>query len=124
MNRDHLIGAGAAAAVMSLALGAFAALAQDPVKIDPTRNKLLFENDRVRVYEVTAPPGDVLTMHSHPAHLVYFLGSSKVKFTDEAGKVTETESKAGTVRWNEPVTHSVENIGTTPIRGLVVELKK
>lgn len=124
MNRDHLIGAGAAAAVMSLLLGAVAALAQDPVKIDPTRNKLLFENDRVRVYEVTAPPGDTLKTHSHPAHIVYFLGSSKVKFTGADGKVTEAENKAGTVRWNDPVTHSVENIGTTPIRGVVVELKK
>lgn len=124
MNRDHLIGAGAMAAIVSLLLGAFAALAQDPVELDPARNKLLLENDRVRVYEVKSAPGQTLEMHSHPAHLVYFLGNSKTKFTNADGTVAEAEGKAGTVRWSEPVTHKVENIGTTPIHGLVVELKK
>ncbi len=120
MKKERLIAAGAAGAVL---LGAAVALAQDPVKLDPVRNKLLFENDRVRVYEVTSPPGNTLEMHSHPAHLVYFLNSSKVKFTDADGKVAESEGKAGEVRWVEPVTHKVQNTGSTPTRAVVIELK-
>jgi quercetin dioxygenase-like cupin family protein len=112
------------AATLSLLLGAAAALAQDPLKVDPARNKLLLENDRVRVYEVNSPPGNTLGMHSHSVHhVVYFTGPGKLKFKNADGKVTEVEVKAGEALWAEPVTHSVENIGTTPIRGVVVELK-
>ncbi|MEX0733573.1 MAG: cupin domain-containing protein [Steroidobacteraceae bacterium] len=113
----------ASAATLSLLLGAVAALAQDPIKVDPDNNKLLFENDRVRVYEVKSPPGNTLAMHSHPAHVVYFMGPGKAKFTTADGKVTEAEVKAGEALWSDPVTHSVENIGNTPLRGVVVELK-
>lgn len=98
-------------------------MAQDAVKLDPDRNKLVFENDRVRVYEVTSPPGNTLGMHSHPAHVVYFLTPGKTRFKAADGKVTEGEVKAGEARWSEPVTHSVENIGTTTLRAVVVELK-
>lgn len=43
------------------------------MKVDPNNNKLLFENDRVRVYEVKSLPGNTRNMHSHPAHVVYFV---------------------------------------------------
>jgi beta-alanine degradation protein BauB len=113
----------AMAATGALLLGAIAALAQDPVKVDPSKNKLVLENDRVRVYEVKNPPGGTLKMHSHPAHVVYFLEAGKAKFTNADGKVTEAQVKAGEALWSDPVTHSVENTGTTPLRAVVVELK-
>jgi len=111
------------AAAMSILLGAGAAVAQDPVKVDPNMNKVVLENDRVRVYEVKNPPGGTLKMHSHPAHVVYFMDAGKAKFTSTDSKVTEAEVKAGEALWSEPVTHSVENTGTTPLRAIVVELK-
>ena len=114
----------AAATTGALLLGAVAALAQDPVKVDPAMNKVVFENDRVRVYEVKNAPGGTLKMHSHPAHVVYFMGPGKAKFTNKDGKVTEAEVKAGEALWSEPVTHSVENTGSTPLRAVVVELKE
>lgn len=123
MKNGRLIAAGTAAATLSLLLGAVAALAQDPLKVGPDQNKLVLENDRVRVYEVKNPPGGTLKMHSHPAHVVYFLESGKAKFTNADGKVTEAEVKAGQALWSEPVTHSVENTGTTPLRAVVIELK-
>jgi len=120
MKKDRFI---AAAATGALLLGAVVAFAQDPVKMDPEKNRLVFENDRVRVYEVKNPKGGTLKMHSHPAHVVYFLESGKAKFTNADGKVTEAEVKAGEALWSEPVTHRVENTGTTPLRAIVVELK-
>ncbi len=107
----------------ALLLGAVAALAQDPVKANPEINKLVFENDRVRVYEVNNPPGGAQKMHSHPAHVVYFMDAGKAKFTGADGKVTEAAIKAGEALWSDPVTHSVQNTGTTPLRAVVVELK-
>jgi len=111
------------AAALSILLGTGVAVAQDPVKVDAEKNKLVLENDRVRVYEVKNPPGGTLKMHSHPAHVVYFLDAGKAKFTNADGKVTEAAVKAGEALWSEPVTHSVENTGTTPLNAIVVELK-
>ncbi len=34
------------------------------------------------------------------------------------------EFKTGDTLWREPVTHSAENIGTTQLHAIIVELKK
>ena len=107
----------------ALALAAAIASAQDAVKADPDKNKVLFENDRVRVLEVTNPVGGTLKMHSHPAHILYFLEGAKATMTTADGRATELEGKKGEARWVDPVTHKVENKGSTPIRAIVVELK-
>lgn len=99
------------------------AYAQDMVKVAPKNAKVLLDNDQVRVIEVDLKPGDVLPMHSHPANVVYFVTGGKTKTTLADGKVTETEHKAGEAIWSEPVTHSNENVGKTPAKALVVELK-
>jgi len=106
-----------------LALAATIASAQDAAKTDPDKNKVLFENDRVRVLEVTSPVGGTLKMHSHPAHVLYFLEGAKSTMTTSDGKVTQLQSKKGEARWVEPVTHKVENTGTVPIHATVIELK-
>lgn len=120
MKIQGLIIMGAASA---LALAAAIASAQDAVKTDPDYNKVLLENDRVRVLEVTFPAGTTLKMHSHPAHVLYFLEGAKSKMTTSDGKVTQLESKKGESRWVEPVTHKVDNTGNTPIHVIVIELK-
>lgn len=97
--------------------------AQDMVKVAPKNTKVLIDNDQVRVIEVWLKPGDTLPMHSHPANVVYFETAGKVKSTTADGKVTETERKAGEALFSEPLTHSNQNVGTTPTKALVVELK-
>ncbi len=120
MKYQRLIVMGAASA---LALAAAIASAQDAVKADPDKNTVLLENDRVRVLEVTNPVGGTLKMHSHPAHILYFLEGARATMTTADGKVTQLESKKGEVRWVDPVTHKVENKGSAPIRTIVIELK-
>jgi beta-alanine degradation protein BauB len=119
MNTRRLIVSSAAGALL---LGAAVTLAQDAVTVQPENNKVLLENDRIRVIEVTFGPGTPLKMHSHPAHVVYFIESGKATFTTPDGKVTEVDVKPGTARWSDPVTHKVEVAG--PTRAIVVELKK
>lgn len=112
-----MVGAGA------LLVCAAAVLAQDAVKIQPESNKVLLENDRVRVIEVKNAPGATLKMHSHPGHVVYFLNGAKTKQTDAAGKVVEVEGKKGDARWVDATAHTVENTGMTPVHAIVIELK-
>ena len=55
------------------------ASAQDPVKVAPKQYKAIFNNDRVRVLEVTIKPGEKSPMHSHPDYLVYAMGPAKAE---------------------------------------------
>ncbi len=119
MNKASLFAFGTATALL---LGAPVSFAQDAVATQPVNNKVLFENDRVRVIEVKFGPGTPLKTHSHPAHVVYMVEGGNAKFTTAYGKVTEAEMKPGTVRWTDPVTHSVE--ASAPSHAIVVELKK
>jgi len=109
---------------LGLAFGAWTVMAQDFAKLSPQDVKVLLENDRVRVLEVRHQPGVKEPMHSHPAYVSYYLGATRVKVTTPDGKTVEKDRKAGEVQFNEPVTHALENIGTTEQHVLVIELKK
>jgi quercetin dioxygenase-like cupin family protein len=99
------------------------AMAQDLAKVSSDA-KVLFENDRVRVLDVQHQPGGKEPMHSHPAYVAYSLSATTVKTTFPDGKTVVKDRKAGDVVWGEPVTHSVENVGTGEFHMLLIELKK
>jgi quercetin dioxygenase-like cupin family protein len=109
-----------AAAAAGALLVALPAAADESAQSD----KVLFENDRVRVVETNYPPGATHESHSHPDHVVYSLQDAKARFTTEDGETTEVEIKAGGARWQPATTHKVENVGTTPIHAIVFELKE
>jgi len=99
--------------------------ADDIVKVAPDHCKVVLDNDKVRVIEYTAKPGDKVGMHWHPAHVVYIIsGGGKTKFTLENGKTEEREMKAGDSVWVDEVTHATENMGKEETRVLIVEMKK
>jgi quercetin dioxygenase-like cupin family protein len=98
------------------------AFAQDVVKVAPDKYKVLLENDRVRVLEYRAKPGDKTPMHSHPSYLIYSFTGGKAKFTAPDGKTTERDLKAGEVTWNNGETHATETMGEAHV--LLVELKE
>jgi quercetin dioxygenase-like cupin family protein len=97
--------------------------AQDVVKLSPETANVILENAQVRVIESTIPPGTLQARHSHPATIVYYLTASTVRSEGPDGKLIVSERKAGDVAYREPLTHSAENVGTTPARTLVIELK-
>src|SRR4030095_14378061 len=100
------------------------ALAQDPVKVDANHYKVMFENDQVRVLKIHYNPKEKSVMHEHPASVVVFLNTSKAKFTLADGtSTTDGGGKAGSVRFTDAGKHLPENIGTTPIEAVLVELK-
>jgi quercetin dioxygenase-like cupin family protein len=99
-------------------------MTQDPVKLAPDKCKVLLENDRVRVLDIRLKPGEKLGMHSHPAAVTYFLNDGKGKTSYPDGRTNALEVKAGQTAWSEAVTHANENVGTTELRVLVVEMKE
>jgi beta-alanine degradation protein BauB len=124
MKKSVYITLGVLGVSLALAFGARTVMAQDLAKISPQDVKVLMENDRVRVLEVRHQPGVKEPMHSHPAYVSYYLDATRVKVTLPDGKTVEKDRKAGEVQYSEPVTHALENIGTTEQHVLVIELKK
>jgi quercetin dioxygenase-like cupin family protein len=100
------------------------AVAQDPIKVGPNIYKKLFENDRVRMLEVTFAPGDSIAMHSHPDHAVYTVTGGTLRVTTSDGKTMVADLKAGDPIWFPAVMHAAKNIGTTSLKLVVVELKE
>jgi quercetin dioxygenase-like cupin family protein len=111
---------GATAAIATLAI---AQPEMDPLKLSPQLYTARLENDRVRVYEYRIKPGVKEPMHSHPHGLVYVLAGGKIRSTSAAGVVSETESKAGDLMWREGLSHSLENVGSSEVHALSIELK-
>ena len=98
-------------------------MAEDVVKIAPNLYKVLLENDRVRVLDSLYKPGDKPAMHSHPDIVGYLLSDGKAKFTLPDGQNMEIETKAGEAMFMEAQSHSVENVGTTDVHVVLIELK-
>jgi len=86
--------------------------------------KVVLENARVRVRDVTFAPGTA-PMHTHElAHVGVILTAGTLVFT-EPGKPADTvKFDAGSVGFREAgVTHQVTNPGPGPMRVIEVELK-
>jgi beta-alanine degradation protein BauB len=96
---------------------------QDPVKVNSDSITLKLENSRVRVLDATLKPGHKEKTHSHPAYVIYVIEGGKFRSHATDGTVTEGEFKTGDVVYRDPLTHWAENIGTTTIRLVLVELK-
>jgi mannose-6-phosphate isomerase-like protein (cupin superfamily) len=103
----------------------------DALAVAPKQHWLLLENDRVRVLDTLIEPGEQTPVHTHKwpaAH--YVLSWSDFVRRDPEGKVLldtrtipELQSPPSAL-WGEPLPpHSLENIGTTPLHIISVELK-
>lgn len=119
MKRMGLLAA--SALVLLVTVGAAPSL--DPAVVNPHTVKVTLENEHVRVFEAVLKPGDQEALHSHPRTVVYVIEGGRMRNHPEHGAATESELTAGQTMYREPITHWAENIGTTTMRLVVVELK-
>jgi quercetin dioxygenase-like cupin family protein len=121
-----LLGMLAGAGVMALTLAAttgHAGAQAAGAPAEPAR-KIVLENARVRVKDVTFAPG-TSPMHTHElAHVGIILTAGTLVFT-EPGKPADTvKFDVGSAGFREAhVTHQVTNPGPAPMRVIEVELK-
>jgi quercetin dioxygenase-like cupin family protein len=88
--------------------------------------QVVFENERVRVKDVTFPAGVLDTgMHTHDlAHVGVILTEGQLLFTEKDGKKETASFTSGSVGFRGPnATHMVSNPGSKPMRVIEVELK-
>jgi len=98
--------------------------AQDIMKVGTNpSNKVLLDNDQVRVILVESVPGVVTPWHSHPNYVLYALTDGKLEITEQDKKASVLEFKAGQALYFPAVTHTAKNIGTSTIKLILTELK-
>ena len=105
--------------------------ALDAVAAAPGNHRVLLENERVRVLEITVAPGEREPVHAHCLPGVsYVMYEGKYRDYDAQGKLlsegkeSPPESQFPTTSWTEPVApHSFENLDTKPVRSLHIEFK-
>ena len=90
--------------------------------------KLLFENDRVRVWDLALEPGESTGLHRHESDFLYVVigdGELQTRFAD--GSVDPPrQMNDGDVRFrfgDETRDHEAINTGSSPWRNIVVEFK-
>lgn len=116
----------AASICLAFALGLAAGLAARPSLALSRGEKVVLENDKVRVVEFVLEPGAPMGMHDHPRDRVEIsVGGGKVRVTTPDGKTQEAEEKEGSVVFSKasPARHDVVNIGSSVLRAYHVELK-
>ncbi len=88
--------------------------------------KVLFENDRVRVRQVSFQPAERPGSHTHAyAHVGVILDEGSLGFVEKGKKDETVNFKSGDAGWRDAnVTHEVFNAGKKTIRVVEVELKK
>ena len=124
MNNAGFTGIRMAGAALLVLLGTAGTHAQDPAVVNAKTIHVKLENDRVRILEATLKPGDKEQMHSHPAYVIHVVSGGKIRNHAADGTTSETTFVTGDTVYREPLTHWAENVGTTTIRFVLVELKK
>jgi quercetin dioxygenase-like cupin family protein len=96
----------------------------DPVKVDSKHYKVAFENESVRVLQISYGPGEKSVMHSHPNSVAVYLTDGVTRMTTPDGKSRDMQSKAGAASWTTAGSHLPQNVGAKPFQLVLVELKK
>lgn len=125
---DRCASIGLSVALATLAVGfAGSALAQTAPPgfvASPDVYKVIAENDKYRVIEVTWKPGQKDQSHSHPDAAVYYPMSCTLRNQFPGRPPMEGSPEAGSARVQGPIAaHTIENIGSTTCRLIMFEPK-
>src|SRR6476620_12514411 len=95
----------------------------DSLKVCSATQKLMFENEFVRVIDDQIPVGVAEPLHSHPHGVVIYLTTSTYETVTQGGKKVVSQRKEGTALWSEVTVHTVKNVGNAPSHAIRIELK-
>jgi quercetin dioxygenase-like cupin family protein len=98
--------------------------ATDAAKVAPALYKLKKDTLGLRVLEINYKPGQSSAMHSHGDQALYVTEGGKGEFTGKDGTKNVMEFKKGMSMVVPGDTHTVKNIGTTTLKGILVEINR
>jgi len=85
---------------------------------------VLFENDVIRVLEVTVKPGVKVPMHTNPENVNYIVKPGTLRLIEPDGSSVDITLAEQQVIPAPVGRHAVENVGATEVRTICIELKK
>ncbi len=95
----------------------------DAVKIDKKHNRVLFENDRVRIVRVTFGRGQSGPMVDKRPRVIILLMDMHAHVVKPGGVPEAREAAAGTIQWSLGGRQATMNGKAGPLDNIVVELK-
>ena len=96
----------------------------DPIRVDPSHYKVIHDYPQARVIRVKVGGRERIPLHEHvPNRVIVFVSDTRTRAIDEAGVASDTDVKAGEVRWAGAAKHREENLSDQPFDVVVVELK-
>lgn len=120
-----------AALTIAMLVFAYSWAAGDPIVpvYEEPRHRVLKGNSSLHILDLRIPPGDTTLFHTHDSPIFYITIQSAPIRTQRLGEEWQVRPArnldAGAVRLNEaylaePVTHRVNNIGTEPVRSVLI----
>ena len=96
----------------------------DPTEVSPEKYTVLLENEHVRIVEYVINPGEKDAWHTHPPKASYIVSGGKLRITPEGADSFVVQEDTGNATWMGALgRHFGENVGTTPVRIVLVEIK-
>ena len=97
-----------------------------PTAKEPIVRTSVFENERVRAFEVTLEPGQSTSMHTHalPGLAIALTPGDLEVITQGKNKPDRLNLPLGDLRWRAgAVTHTIKNVGKSRFEAVDIELK-
>ena len=86
-------------------------------------NVILHEGERFRVIEGRLRPGDTRDRHTHNQRVIIYINATRLRQWPDGEPERTVDFIADNIRFSEPTTHRLENIGSESVRNIVIELK-
>jgi quercetin dioxygenase-like cupin family protein len=94
-------------------------------ELGPIGDRILFENDHLRVWSVKLQPGERQPWHRHDLpYLIVPLSKGKNIMTFDDGRERETNEVPGEVLWREAgIPHELLNVSDWEYSNVLIEVK-
>jgi quercetin dioxygenase-like cupin family protein len=92
-------------------------------RIPPEKNAMRYDGEEFFIFEEKLAPGDTRARHSHSQRVVIQLNRARLRQWSDGEPSKFVETVPERPAFSPPVIHTVENVGDTPLRGIVIEFK-
>ena len=92
----------------------------------PVGSRIIFENNMVRVWEISLEPGEHLPLHYHALpYLVVTIEAAHVRVVEHDGRVDDPTHAPGDVTFREAgQIHELQNISSSRYVNRLIEIKQ
>ena len=94
-----------------------------PVEVLPETYKFILDNDYIRLLEISTKPGKRDEIHSHQVNAWYAIKGAKLRLYTADGESKDVEITPSMAKFQDAAMHSMENIGDTDLKLIMVESK-